>query len=248
MSAVVQGKWKMIRAWDGQIRSEEHHKIDDRDMLFDLSIDPGEFHNLNNTSPESTAKTDELAADLDAYLTEVDAWTPKDNQDAYEADNGVTFEAEKHKSNDEYSLFEGTRPSNSALKDLDKSPTAHWFENWGVDIGDASNDFEGDGLTNLMKYILRTDPTVADTENNRVLPRMVTSDEGLEFQFTTRYNPGAASVTAQYKQTLTDDWEAIDATTKDSGALLQTESVPVPAGDTGFFASRSQLLRSNSHS
>ena len=236
MSAVVQGKWKLLRAWDGEIRIDDH-QISDRDMLFDLSVDPGEFHNLNSndSSQELKDKAIELANDLDIYLGGVEAWTPLDNSNAYNADGGATFDALKHESNNEYSLFEGTRGSNSALKDLDKSPMQHWFDNWVVDIGDASNDFEGDGLTNLMEYILGTDPTVADAENSSALPRMVKSDEGIEFQFTTRYNPGAVSAKAQHKQTLADDWEDITATTIDLGALLQTESVPAPTGDSGFF-------------
>ena len=86
-----------------------------------------------------------------------------------------------------------------------------------------------------MEYILGTNPTVADAENNSALPKIVASDEGIEFQFTTRYNPGAVSVKAQHKQTLADDWEDITATTIDLGALLQTESVPAPTGDSGFF-------------
>ncbi|MGB0413635.1 MAG: sulfatase-like hydrolase/transferase [Coraliomargarita sp.] len=237
MSAVVKGKWKLLRAWDAEIRIDQY-QINDRDMLFDLSIDPGEFHNLNNTSAEFTAKTDELAADLEAYLTEVDAWIPKDNEDAYLDDNGATFEASKDRAHDDFPLFEGTRPTNLSainLKDLDKSPMEHWFDNWGMDIGDASNDFEPDGLTNLMEYILGTNPTVVDSADQVDLPLMVANGEDLQFQFSSRFNPGEVSVTAQYKETLADEWEDIDSEFNYSGALIDRQSVTAPSTDSGFF-------------
>ncbi|MGB0373100.1 MAG: sulfatase-like hydrolase/transferase [Opitutales bacterium] len=239
MSAVVQGKWKMLRAWDGEIRIDEH-QISDRDMLFDLSIDPGEFHNLNNTSPELSTKTDELAAELDAYLTEVDAWVPADNSVAYLADNGQTFDALKDKANDNYPLFEGTRPPNLnySLNDLDKSPLEYWFDNWGVDIGNAENDFDLDGFTNLLEYNLGTDPTAPDPDTPLLLPFVNEGSANLEFQFTARHNPGEVSVTAEYTETLTDDWETIDSTINYTGGLYDVQKVTPPSTDAAFFRIR----------
>jgi hypothetical protein len=87
-------------------------------MLFDLAADPGEFHNVTPSNMDLTAS---LYADLDQYLTSVDAWRPRENSAAYLADRGADFEAEENaEGRDLFAPFEGSRTPSSELNDAPK--------------------------------------------------------------------------------------------------------------------------------
>ncbi|MGB0371652.1 MAG: sulfatase-like hydrolase/transferase [Opitutales bacterium] len=238
MSAVVKGKYKLLRAWDGEIR-DDAYKMTDRDMLFDLSIDPGEFHNLNNTTPELTAKADSLSQDMDNYFTSIDAWVPQDNATAYQEDPDDVYESEIHRSHRWYPIFEGTRGPNpnhnQGLNDLDASPYTQWFGVWGADIGDSSNDFDLDGLSNLMEYALGTSPVEPNSEIGQLLPGMQSNGIASEFIYTLHHNPGEIDYQAQFKANLEDPWQVIESTPAYSGSILDDYFSSPPAGEQGFF-------------
>jgi hypothetical protein len=110
---VVKGDHKLVYSWDAIIRTDI--SVSDPRMLFDLSADPGEFHNITPRNPALAAS---LWNDLDNYLRSVDAWRPRDNSVAYRADGGRQFEADDNADRrDIFAPFEGSRKPSRELND-----------------------------------------------------------------------------------------------------------------------------------
>jgi arylsulfatase A len=117
LSVVVKGNHKLVYSYDATIRTDI--SVSDPRMLFDLAIDPGEFHNI---TPSNTELAASLYADLDQYLKSVDAWRPLDNSTACLADGGADFEADDNaERRDMFAPFEGSRTPSSKLNDAPKS-------------------------------------------------------------------------------------------------------------------------------
>jgi len=116
LSVVIKGNHKLVYSYDATIRTDI--SVSDPRMLFDLATDPGEFHNI---TPSHTGLAESLYADLDQYLTRVDAWRPKDNSAAYLADGGKDFEADDNaERRDMFAPFEGSRTPSRKLNDAPK--------------------------------------------------------------------------------------------------------------------------------
>ena len=114
LSAVVKGNHKLLYSYDATVRTDI--SVSDPKMLFNLDNDPGEFYNLSSAKPQLAM---DLYADLDQYLTSVDAWRPLDNSAAYMADGGADFEAEDSaERRDLFAPFEGRRKPNNKLNDV----------------------------------------------------------------------------------------------------------------------------------
>lgn len=117
LSVVIKGDHKLVYSWDATIRTDI--SVSDPRMLFNLATDPGEFHNI---TPSNTEFATILYADLDQYLTSVDAWRPRDNSAAYLADDGADFEADDSADRrDMFAPFEGSRTPSRELNDAPKS-------------------------------------------------------------------------------------------------------------------------------
>ncbi len=231
-SAIVKGNYKLMHSWDATIRTDI--SVANPNMLFDLSVDPGEFHNLN-TSPGNNAMAASLWADLDSYLTSVSAWRPMDNTADYLADGGANLASQGDHVTD-YAHFEGSRIETVSLNDADKSPADYWFELWGVDIGGDDDDFEPDGLTNLMEYSLGTSP-IAATNFADNLPVLEASGDDWVFGFSKRYAPGEVTYSVEMTDDLNMPWTSAGITITESqlGDDFNWATTTIPfSGDAGF--------------
>ena len=65
-----------------------------------------------------------------------------------------------------------------------------WANQWGVEIGASTNDYDNDGVFNIYEYGLDGDPT-NDTVAPAVLPVLANTGSGLEYVHVLRNNdPG----------------------------------------------------------
>ncbi|MEM0964897.1 MAG: sulfatase-like hydrolase/transferase [Verrucomicrobiota bacterium] len=190
MSAIVKGKYKLAHSWDGTIRTDI--SMENPNMLFDLSKDPGEFNNIN-TSPGDNETASLLWADLDSYLSSVSAWRPLNNEQAFLADGGASFSSNSDK--DKFPPFEGSRGSGS-------SPVDDWFESWGVNLGGDEEDYDLDGVFNLLEYALGRNPTFAESPGEGAPIFEIRDGEWL-FSFAQRAQEGGLDYTV---------WTSVDLT------------------------------------
>ncbi|MEM6910979.1 MAG: sulfatase-like hydrolase/transferase [Verrucomicrobiota bacterium] len=192
-SAIIKGRYKLIHSYDATIRTDI--SVDNPNMLFDLSTDPGEVANIN-TSPGDNAIAAALWAELDAYLESVDAWRPRDNAAAYTADAANQFESDGQFNNrSRYAPFEGNRGTVA-------SPVDAWFASWGVDLGADSQDFDLDGRSNLMEYALGTNPLLPDARNS--LTPSSLAGPSPSYGFAQRYDSGGVTYRVFSSSNLSD--------------------------------------------
>ncbi|MEM9400482.1 MAG: sulfatase-like hydrolase/transferase [Verrucomicrobiota bacterium] len=112
MSAILQGKYKLIHSYDATLR--EDTAVDNANSLFDLSMDPGEFNNIN-TSPGDNQTAAALWDDLNQYLDSVGAWRPMNNSSNY---NHSKFQKDSfYDKRLDYTHFEGKRPAKNHLNE-----------------------------------------------------------------------------------------------------------------------------------
>ncbi|MEM1223451.1 MAG: sulfatase-like hydrolase/transferase [Verrucomicrobiota bacterium] len=198
-SAIVKGNHKLIHSYDGTIRTDL--SLSNPNMLFDLSSDPGEVHNIN-TSPNDNQIAADLWSELDTYLTSVSAWRPQDNSSAYLADNASDYEGDsEYDDRLRYAPFEGSRGSGTSQID-------YWFESWGVELGDDSSDYDLDGLSNLLEYALGLDPTTAQFDSE--MPEFKLNESSWTYRFKQRYAPGTLQYTV-FTTTDFENWTPLDS-------------------------------------
>ncbi|MEM7791077.1 MAG: sulfatase-like hydrolase/transferase [Verrucomicrobiota bacterium] len=226
-SAIVKGRYKLIHTWDGTIRTDI--SMSNPNMLFDLSVDPGETNNIN-TTPNDSALAASLWADLEGYLTSVNAWTPLDNSAAYLADNASDYESDNEYSDRiRYAPFEGARGTGTSQVD-------YWFDSWGVDIGADSADYDFDGLSNLLEYALGRNPTFAESPEAGGLPTLEFINNSWSFSFFQRVFEGGLNYTVETSpdlSTWTDVLEE-DLQVMQSGSDFDWVETILPDGDKRF--------------
>ncbi len=87
-----------------------------------------------------------------------------------------------------------------------------WAGGWGVEIGANTNDYELDGMDNLLEYALGGDPTTNDAA--AILPTSATSGDGSWFYHihNERTDDSALTYTVELKTDLVSDpsWETND--------------------------------------
>ncbi|MEM9478157.1 MAG: sulfatase-like hydrolase/transferase [Verrucomicrobiota bacterium] len=208
-SAIVKGNYKLIHTYDGTTRTDI--SVSNPNLLFDLASDPGEVHNIN-TTPNDNPTAAALWSELDAYLDSVNAWRPRDNSANYLNDSGADYEnSSDYDDRLRYSPFEGSRGAGT-------SPIDYWFESWGVDIGGDLDDYDLDGVANILEYALGRNPIFA--EGPVSLPTLEFSGGAWRYTFPVRYAPGELTYTVSTSTDL-DEWITL---TNPSLTLTQTGS------------------------
>ncbi|MEM7673963.1 MAG: sulfatase-like hydrolase/transferase, partial [Verrucomicrobiota bacterium] len=231
MSAVVKGKYKLVHSYDATIR--EDITVSNANSLFDVSVDPGEFNNLN-TSPVDNEIAADLWLDLDGYLTSVEAWRPLDNSDSY-----IQSEFQDDQFYDvraDFAHFEGKRMATNHLNDDDRTMIQYWFEFWGEslslngDIGVEEDDFDLDGVTNLEEYFQGSDPTDINSGTTfKVSPSITDTDFLIAFE--SRPYGGGVPWNVETTDNLSVGWSnntdnSVSETIMNNGLMMHSISIP----------------------
>jgi autotransporter-associated beta strand protein len=98
------------------------------------------------------------------------------------------------------------------------SDTAPAYEAWAAGLTDAAPDadLDGDGLSNLLEFVLDSSATVSSTED---LPTATTNVQGdLVFTFVTKASASYLNPTVEYSTDLVSGWEIF------AGATVQIDS------------------------
>jgi autotransporter-associated beta strand protein len=98
------------------------------------------------------------------------------------------------------------------------SNTAPAYETWAAGLIDASphSDIDGDGLSNLMEFVLDSNATASSPED---LPTATTTTQGdLVFTFVTKASASYLNPTVEYSTDLASDWQSF------AGAVVQTDT------------------------
>jgi len=185
-SSIIKGQHKVVYFYETPVAYPGWEPI----MLFDLANDPGEYHNIQ---PQESALADALYADLTNHLAETGARIPLDNSASY---NPTAFQAApEYAVRVKWGPFIGTR-----TPETDESATIHdfsdyWMESWGVNLGDETNDYDGDGVLNLMEYATGGDPT--DHTDTGSEPKFKLDGGAADYSYKERNDDSALNYTVE---------------------------------------------------
>jgi hypothetical protein len=183
-SAMVKGQYKIVYFYETPVRFPDWDPI----MLFDLNNDVGEYHNIY---ADNRDLGDSLYADMTNYFALVGARIPMANP---------YYDPALYTNNANYAYqvangpFIGTRYTQEdelgSISFLD-----YWMDNWGVDIGSITNDFDGDGIVNWVEYARGSDPTdPASAGSDPVLDR---AGDQLAYRYSMRNDDSGLTYTVE---------------------------------------------------
>src|SRR5690606_18483254 len=127
-------------------------------------------------------------------------------------------------------------------------PSENSYDAWAMDLfaevsdptrAGPADDYDGDGLSNLLEYAFGGDPLKSDRAD--AYPQGAVDESGYPtFSYVRRVTPGDLTYTVQFATDLSEDFEtysppASSVTVVPIGAGLELVSFPIPANGAAAF-------------